>query len=327
MPGWDSSGSLFALGLRLAQLDSTGAPVIGTTTAYTTDALTTLGIGLSYEDGQQINQRNGSGALCLSYKAPDTLTGGVVDALTVCMPDPNILKFAIGGDTIDRPAVAEVQTVTITGTPTGGTFTLTYNGQTTAGIAYNAASAAVQAALEALSNIAPGDVTVGGGPGPGTPYTVTFTGAAGNVTQLTASGAALTGGASPAVAVTTTTPGVSELSIGYKAPQLGVTPNPYGISVEFWTYNIVDGAQNTDLPYMHWAIPRATLRLAENFTLNAETALTPVFSGTSAQNANWGAGPEGDWPIGLAGPADRVWQFVRTATMPDLTRGYVEVAA
>ena len=42
----------------------------------------------------------------------------------------------------------------------GGTFTLTYNGQTTAAIAYNATAAQVQSALEALNNVAPGDVVV-----------------------------------------------------------------------------------------------------------------------------------------------------------------------
>lgn len=327
MPGWDGSGSLFALGLRLTKLDTTGAPLVGTNTSYVTEALSAVGLGLTYEDGAQITQRNGSGNLCMSYKAPDTLINGVVDALTVCQPDPNILQFAIGGDTINRAATAEVQTVTITGTPTGGTFTLTYNGQTTAPITYNAVAADVQSALEALSNVDPGDVTVGGGPGPGTPYTVTFDADLGNVTQLTASGAALTGGVSPAVGVATTTPGVSELAIGYKAPELGITPNPNGIGLEFWTRNILDGASNSDLPFMHWTVPRATLRLADNFVLNAETALQPVFQGTSAQNANWGAGPEDDWPVSIAGAADRVWQFVRVATMPDLTRGYVEVAA
>jgi hypothetical protein len=327
MPGWDGSGSLFALGLRLTKLDATGAPLVGTTTSYVTEALTTVGLGLSYEDGAQITQRNGAGNLCMSYKAPDTLVNGVVDALTVCQPDPNILQFAIGGDTINRAAVAEVQTVTITGTPTGGTFTLTYSGQTTAGIAFNAAAAAVQSALEALSNIEPGDVVVGGGPGPGTPYTVTFLASLGNVVQMSASGAGLTGGTAPAVAVTTTTPGLSALAIGYKAPELGITPNPNGIGLEFWTANIADGAYNSDLPYMHWTAPRATLRLAENFVLNAESALTPVFQGTTAQNANWGAGPEDDWPVSVAGAADRVWQFVRVASLPDLTRGYVTVTA
>ncbi len=104
----------------------------------------------------------------------------------------------------------EVQTVTITGTPTGGTFTLTFEGQTTAAIAYNANAAAVQSALLLLSNLNTGDVTVGGGPGPATPYTVTFGGdfASSNVSAMTATGS-FTGGTSPSIAVTTTTPGVA----------------------------------------------------------------------------------------------------------------------
>lgn len=111
--------------------------------------------------------------------------------------------------------VSEVQTVTITGGPTGGTFTLTYSGQTTAGIAYNANAAAVQAALEALSNLAPGDVTVTGGPGPATAFAVTFRAAMGNVVQMTASGAGLTGGVAPAVGVATTTPGYNLFGVSY----------------------------------------------------------------------------------------------------------------
>jgi hypothetical protein len=103
----------------------------------------------------------------------------------------------------------EVQTVGITGSPTGGTFTLTYAGQTTAPIAYNADAQTVENALEALSNIASGDVVVGGGPLPGTPVTVTFTGnlAGQNVGALTANGASLTGGTDPAISVSETTPG------------------------------------------------------------------------------------------------------------------------
>lgn len=114
----------------------------------------------------------------------------------------------------DYPAATggtnEVQSVTITGTPTGGTFTLTYSGQTTAGIAFNAVAADVQTALIALSNLAPGDVVVTGGPGPGTAFTVTFGGtlAKTDVAAMTASAASLTGGTSPAVVIATPTPGV-----------------------------------------------------------------------------------------------------------------------
>ena len=97
----------------------------------------------------------------------------------------------------------ETQVVTITGAPTGGTFTLTYSGQTTSGIAYNANAATVQAALEALSNIGPGNVSASGGALPGTAVKVRFVGKFynTNVAAMTASGASLTGGTSPAVAI------------------------------------------------------------------------------------------------------------------------------
>lgn len=90
----------------------------------------------------------------------------------------------------------EIETVTITGGPTSGTFTLTFAGQTTSGIAWNASAATVQAALEALSNVAPGDVVVTGGPMPGLGVSVAFGGVYSgvNVTQMTGSAAGLAGG-------------------------------------------------------------------------------------------------------------------------------------
>lgn len=118
----------------------------------------------------------------------------------------NLMEFYITGL---GGQVNEVQTITITGTPTGGTYTLTYNGQTTAAIAYNAAASAVQAALIALNNIGTSDVVCTGGPHPGTAVIATFGGdlAAQDIAQMTASSASLTGGTTPTVTVTTTTPG------------------------------------------------------------------------------------------------------------------------
>ena len=98
----------------------------------------------------------------------------------------------------------EVQQITITGAPTGGTFTLTYSSQTTGSIAYNATAADIEAALIALSNIGADDVRVYGSSLPEGTITVHFIGALGatNVAQLTATGS-LTGGSSPAVAIST----------------------------------------------------------------------------------------------------------------------------
>lgn len=101
------------------------------------------------------------------------------------------------------PGVNETQTITISAT--GGTFTLTFAGQTTGAIAWNASAAVVQAALVALSNIAPGDVIVTGGPGATAALTVEFAGAyeSTNVAQMTAAAGSLTGGASTATIATT----------------------------------------------------------------------------------------------------------------------------
>jgi hypothetical protein len=103
---------------------------------------------------------------------------------------------------------SEVQTVTITGAPTGGTYTLTWSGQTTAAIPYNATAAQVKTALEALSNINVGDVAVSGGPHPGTAIVVTFGGQyLGDDQPAMTATASLTGGSTPAVAIATTTAG------------------------------------------------------------------------------------------------------------------------
>lgn len=104
----------------------------------------------------------------------------------------------------------ELQTLTITGTPTGGTFKLTFQGAQTATIAYNAIASAVTSALEALSTIGAGNVLCGGGPLPGTPVTITFQGAlaAQSLSLITADSTGLTGGTTPTASVARTTQGV-----------------------------------------------------------------------------------------------------------------------
>src|SRR6185436_15715861 len=78
--------------------------------------------------------------------------------------------------------VNEVQTITIGGTPSGGTFVLSFDGFQTTAITWVAVNAtllaSIDAALEALPNIGTGGVTTAAGTltaGIGT-LTVTFTG-------------------------------------------------------------------------------------------------------------------------------------------------------
>jgi hypothetical protein len=104
---------------------------------------------------------------------------------------------------VDGPGTNEVQTATITGTPTGGTFTLTYNGKTTAAIPYNATAAAVKAALVAGTDLTGAQLSITGSAGG--PYVITFDLDGQNPPALTATGS-FTGGTSPAIGVATTTP-------------------------------------------------------------------------------------------------------------------------
>jgi hypothetical protein len=103
------------------------------------------------------------------------------------------------------PTSAE-QTITIEGAPTGGTFTLTFKGQTTAPIAFNASRETVGAALQGLSTIGKGQAEVAGLAGG--PYTANFSGEsfAGHAQPaIEADGSGLT--PSGTVTVATTQPG------------------------------------------------------------------------------------------------------------------------
>lgn len=111
------------------------------------------------------------------------------------------------------------QLVTLSGNPTGGTFTLTYDGHPTDPVGYNPALHEWETSmfdlgprLDALPNVNPGDLLVSGGPavlggvpGPGKPWIVTWSGdlKAISVPLLTADVSGLTGGTSPAIEVRT----------------------------------------------------------------------------------------------------------------------------
>lgn len=98
------------------------------------------------------------------------------------------------------------QNILVTGAPTGGTYTLTHDGQTTTPLAGNANAATVQAALEALSNIGAGNVVGTADAGPS--VTIEFVNDLGSqpINLMTATNS-LTGGTSPQVLISSTTNG------------------------------------------------------------------------------------------------------------------------
>jgi len=119
----------------------------------------------------------------------------------------------------------EVQTLTLGGTPTGGTFALSFKGFATAAIPWNATNAtliaSIKSALEALATVGAGALTVAAGTLTAGIGTVTITFSGGNVQKkaqpnIVVAGNSLTG-TSPTVGVAETTPGVNADGLGAPA--------------------------------------------------------------------------------------------------------------
>jgi hypothetical protein len=117
---------------------------------------------------------------------------------------PSVMTFAVhtlvgeafqldgGVDPKSTPTSAE-QTITVEGAPTGGTFTLTFNGHETGPIAYNAPANESEGSGSVVGALHAGSFLSVEGP-PGGPYTVIFEGGGGGVgePQIEANGSGLT---------------------------------------------------------------------------------------------------------------------------------------
>jgi hypothetical protein len=146
----------------------------------------------------------------------------------------------------------EVQTVTITGTPTGGTFVLRWGGNNTSALNWNATAAQMQTALQALAGIGAGNALVTGGPGPGTAFQVEFTSALGFASQavITLQTNSLTGGTSPNVSIAEVQAGqgwttITAYALGYCGGivNLNVVALTTGVNVRLSTANYLTVSQ------------------------------------------------------------------------------------
>lgn len=122
-------------------------------------------------------------------------TGATGTTVTVAQHGFAVIRFI--GNAAAAGGVNEVVTLTEGTNITAGTYTLTFGGQTTAPIAWDATAAQLQAALEALSTIGAGNILVTGMAGGLTaaPATLTFVNALGNanVGAITSNQTGLTG--------------------------------------------------------------------------------------------------------------------------------------
>ena len=137
----------------------------------------------------------------------------------------------------------DVYTIAVTTAYTGGTFTVTVDGETTATIAFDAAVAAVQSAIDALPNVKSGDITVteaaaGGVDVDAGGFVITFLRTGnfrGQAITVTAAFGSLTGGTG--AALTHTTSGVA--ANGTDIPKALVAPNAVQLYTDGETVGVV----------------------------------------------------------------------------------------
>ena len=135
------------------------------------------------------------------FKEVTAEASGAVITLT----GPPGVPFVVTATSPGDGGANEQQTITMSNTPTGGTFALSVTTdegeedeetQTASGLAYNISAATLQSSLEGCSNVGAGNVACTGGPFPATPIVCTFQGdlANTNIGQITANYNGLTGG-------------------------------------------------------------------------------------------------------------------------------------
>jgi flagellar hook protein FlgE len=170
--------------------------VLGSNVSYTSGGTAATGTTLIADLSEYTGTLN-SGMITFSGYKPDGTALGSSPSTDLTMP---ITSSTTLNDVLTwlntnegTTAVDEVQT--ISSTATGGTFTMSFGGQTTGALAFNATAAQIDTALEALSTIGAGNITCAGGPLPAN-VTATFAGtlAGQDAAMITVDNTNMTGG-------------------------------------------------------------------------------------------------------------------------------------
>lgn len=281
--------------VRVTALDECGVPPTSGTpdSQVVTEGFVSVDIEPEIEGGDDYTQKNANGELCVVERGCDFFKRWSL-TVTLCKVLPEMVTLMTGnpvetdasGQVVgfrhiqSAPCVDfalelwtgtgeqscgianEVQSVTVPDTV--DTYTLTFNGNTTADIDDQATAAEVQAALVAIPGINPGDVTVGGNPGG--PYYVEFTGQY-SQTDVTLMTAATTGGTGTVTVVET-----------------------------------VKGGSATGKTYGYLLLPFVRNGIAQGFQIENGSTTFEVQAWTQG-NSGWGSGPYNVVLDGTGNPA------------------------
>lgn len=90
------AASIQGVSIRVTRLDASGNLLNEPGDSYTTSAFMRLSFTPEYEEGDEITEKGANGAVCVTYKSPDTLKRITME-LAICEPDPELTQLLSGG--------------------------------------------------------------------------------------------------------------------------------------------------------------------------------------------------------------------------------------
>jgi hypothetical protein len=90
------AASIQGVSIRVTRLDASGNLLNEPGDSYTTSAFMRLSFTPEYEEGDEITEKGANGAVCVTYKSPDTLKRITME-LAICEPDTELTQLISGG--------------------------------------------------------------------------------------------------------------------------------------------------------------------------------------------------------------------------------------
>jgi len=90
------AASIQGVSIRVTRLDASGNLLNQPGDSYTTSAFMRLSFTPEYEEGDEITEKGANGAVCVTYKSPDTLKRITME-LAICEPDTELTQLISGG--------------------------------------------------------------------------------------------------------------------------------------------------------------------------------------------------------------------------------------
>lgn len=92
----DYASSIAGSAIRVSRLRADGTIATGATASYKLESFISVSFTPEYEEGDEITQKDANGAVCVSFKQPDTLKRVSIE-IAICNPDPEFTEITSGG--------------------------------------------------------------------------------------------------------------------------------------------------------------------------------------------------------------------------------------